>query len=152
MIGRVLRLPPVLFLLTVTAAGVLHVRFPLTLGMPSFALGMTAGAIVMIVAVTIASLAFVEMRRHRTTIEPGQRPTSLVVGSVFAYTRNPLYVSLVLVVAALALMIDSWWFVAGAAVLGLVLDRVVVRSEERVLEEVFAGEYLAYKRRVRRWV
>ncbi len=141
-----------LFLLAATAAAVLQARFPLALGMPSFWWGMGAGIVVAAVAVTIAAAALIEMRRHRTPVEPGQRPRSLVTGSVFSRTRNPLYLSLLLMMLAIALAANALWFVLAAVGLWIVLDRVVVSWEERTIAEIFPDEYLEYKRRVRRWL
>ncbi|HYI11380.1 MAG TPA: methyltransferase [Thermoanaerobaculia bacterium] len=152
MIARIVRLPVVLFLLAITVASIIHARFPIPLGMPSFAVAMTAGGILLLAAVAIAGAALAAMKKHRTTVEPWQRPSSLVTGSVFAFTRNPIYLSLLLIVLGLALMADAFWFVVAAAVLWLVLDRVVIRSEERIVEEAFADQYVAYKNRVRRWL
>jgi protein-S-isoprenylcysteine O-methyltransferase Ste14 len=152
MFARVLRLPPVLFLLMATAAAVLQARYPLALGLPSFRWGMSAGIVVAAVAVTIAAAAFMEMRRHRTPVEPGQRPRSLVTSSVFSKTRNPLYVSLLLMMLAIALAANALWFVLAAVVLWIVLDRVVVSWEERTIGEAFPDEYREYKSRVRRWL
>lgn len=113
---------------------------------------MIAGIVVAAAAVTIAGAAFLEMRRHRTPVEPGQQPRSLVTSSVFSRTRNPLYVSLLLMMLAIALATNALWFVLAAVVLWIVLDRVVVSWEERTIAEIFPDEYLEYKRRVRRWL
>lgn len=152
LIGRMLRLPAVLLVLALTAAAVMQAQVPMSLGMPSFAIGMMAGSIVMLAAVVIAGLAMATMRRHRTTIEPGQRPTSLVTSGVFARTRNPIYLGMLLIVIAIGLMTNGLWFLAAAVVLMVVLDRLVIRWEERTIETLFGDEYLAYRRRVRRWL
>lgn len=146
----ILRLPPVWLIGMIAAASVLHSRLPLSFGVP-FDLGLVAGGFLGLSAVTIAVLAFAEMRRSGTTIEPGRRPTALVTRGPFSFTRNPLYVAQILLVLALAVAMDSLWFVAAALVLWIALDRLVVVVEERTIEEAFGEEYRAYKRKVRRW-
>lgn len=152
LIGRMLKLPAVLLVLALTAAAVMQAHVPMSLGMPSFAVGMIAGSLMLLVAVAIAGSAMATMRRHRTTIEPGQRPTSLVTSGVFARTRNPIYLAMLLIVIAIGLMTNGLWFLAAAALLMVVLDRLVIRWEERTIETLFGEEYLAYRRRVRRWL
>lgn len=152
MIGRLIRLPPVLFLLAVICATALQLGFPVALGISSFAFGMLGGATLWLLAVGLAAAALAEMKKHKTTVEPGRRPSSLVTSGVFAFTRNPLYLSLLLCVAGLALMTDILWFIGASIALGLVLDRVVIKREERVLEETFGNEYITYKNHVRRWL
>ena len=152
MIARLLRLPAVLLMLAITVAGLVQTRFPLALGVPSFTAGLVAGVALLAIALAIAGSALAVMKRHRTTVEPGQRPSRLVTANVFAFTRNPIYLAMVLIVLALAILADAIWFALGAVVLFVVLDRVVIRAEERIVEDVFGEEYVAYKRRVRRWL
>jgi protein-S-isoprenylcysteine O-methyltransferase Ste14 len=152
MLARILRLPVVLFLLALTGGSVIHRWFPVPLGLPSFAWMMLSGGSLMLAALLLAAAALLTMRRHRTTVEPGQRPSTLVTGGVFGLTRNPIYVALVLLMAAIALMADAVWILVAAAVLWLLLDRIVIRAEERIVEEVFGEQYVAYKGRVRRWL
>ena len=141
-----------LFLLTLTGGAVVHARFPLRLGVPSFAIGMIAGTVTWLAAVAVASFALAELRKHRTPVEPGQRPTALVTSGVFAFTRNPLYLSLLLVATGLAFAVDALWLAISATLLWLLLDRAVILDEERLLEETFGDEYIAYTRRTRRWL
>lgn len=152
MIARIVRLPPVLFFSFLVAGSAIQSRIPLSLGMPSGDLALATGGVLMIVAATIAFAAISEFRRYRTTVEPGQRPAALVTTGVFSFSRNPMYVALVLASCGIAAMTDALWLLGTAALLWLTLDRFVVRSEERVIEQTFELDYLAYKRRVRRWL
>ena len=125
---------------------------PLSLGLPSFTVGMALGGVLLAAAISIAAAALSNLRSHRTTNEPGQVPTALVTTGVFRLSRNPLYLSLVLVMASIASMADSVWLAASAVLLALALDRVIIRAEERVLEQEFGRAWLEYRSRVRRWL
>jgi protein-S-isoprenylcysteine O-methyltransferase Ste14 len=103
-------------------------------------------------AVTIAGAAILTFRRHRTTVEPGQLPSTLVTGGVFAWSRNPIYVALIAIEAAIGIMADSLWILGAALLLWIVLDRVVVRREEEMIESVFGEAFRDYMRRVRKWL
>lgn len=142
----------VLLCLALAAAAVIQARVPISLGISSFGVAMTAGGILLLTAVAIAGAAMAEMTKHRTTIEPGHRPASLVTKGVFARTRNPIYLAMLLLVLAIALMTNVAWFVPAAVVLSVALDRIVIRSEETMIGEAFGDEYDDYKRRVRRWL
>jgi protein-S-isoprenylcysteine O-methyltransferase Ste14 len=151
-IGRLLRLP-VVQLLILLIAGMLAQRvMPLSLGLRSSRIAMIVGGAILVVAIAVAAAAIVRFRRHQTTVEPGQRPSALVTDGIFARSRNPIYVALVLIAAAIGIMSDSPWILLTALVLWVILDRVVVRSEEKMIEETFGEDYRAYKRRVRRWL
>lgn len=63
-----------------------------------------------------------------------------------------MYLSLVLVLVAIAVYFLSLWFFLAALALFLLLDRIAVVPEESYLEKKFGERYLDYKSRVRRWI
>src|SRR5215204_778655 len=71
----------------------------------------------------------------------------LTTAGPFGYSRNPAYLSLAMIYAGIAVLRNSLW-----AILFLPLVLYVIGREERYLERTFGEEYLAYRRRVRRWV
>ena len=83
---------------------------------------------------------------------PGVASRALVTDGPFAFTRNPLYVTMTLLYVATAVAFDSLWALAllpfglAALVWGAILP------EERYLSEKFGEDYDAYRRRVRRWL
>jgi protein-S-isoprenylcysteine O-methyltransferase Ste14 len=152
MLVRILKLPLVLLLLGLTAAAVMQARIPISLGMPSFRAVMAAGRLLLVIAFVLGASAMLQMRRHRTTVEPGHLPSSLVTSGIFGRTRNPIYLAMVIFVLAVALMTNGAWFVVAAIVVCGLLDRIVIASEERMIGEAFGEEYAAYRQRVRRWI
>ncbi len=70
----------------------------------------------------------------------------------FRYTRNPGYLSLAMIYAGIAVLRNSLWAILLLPLVLYVIQREVIGREERYLERTFGEEYLAYKRRVRRWV
>jgi protein-S-isoprenylcysteine O-methyltransferase Ste14 len=149
---HIVRLPPVLFFSFLAIGSVLHNVFPVSLGLHSLTPAFLAGSGMLLCAFAIASAALFQMRKHRTPVEPGQQPTALVTSGIFARTRNPLYLSLVLVLGGIAVMTDALWLAVASIGLSLTLDRVVIQSEERLLDRTFPDQYASYKRRVRRWL
>jgi protein-S-isoprenylcysteine O-methyltransferase Ste14 len=63
-----------------------------------------------------------------------------------------MYLALVMILLALAVLWLSAWFLAGAAALLLLLDRLAVAPEERYLAGKFGDDYVAYRARTRRWI
>jgi protein-S-isoprenylcysteine O-methyltransferase Ste14 len=144
--------PPLLFVVTLgSGAAVQHFR-PRPIAPYSFAAGMLAGSVLLLLAATVGIWALVKMRRVRTPVEPWEEPRVLVTSGPFRVTRNPLYVSLTMVHAALAVTINSAWLAAATVLLPLLIDRLVIRREEVVLAGVFGPQYEAYRDRVRRWL
>ena len=79
-------------------------------------------------------------------------PSGLVTGGVFRLSRNPIYLSLLLAAAGLALIWGTLWGWLGVAILFAMLDRLVIAKEEAYLATRFGAAYEAYKGRVRRWM
>lgn len=90
-------------------------------------------------------------RRARTTLVPNKPATAIVTEGPYRWTRNPMYVSLVLLYVAAALAVNNWWSLAFLPIVALVIDRAVIAREERYLAAAFPEEYAAYRQRVRRW-
>ena len=144
--------PPVYFLACLIVGSVLQYVHPLRLGPYSFRAGAIAGVIVLALAATMGMSAALLMMRRRTPIEPWKDPVHLVTSGPFRVSRNPLYLTLTMVLIAVSIIANSIWLLIAGAVLLLLLDRVIVRREERVLHQVFGDEYRSYKSRVRRWI
>lgn len=102
----------------------------------------------------LALLAFASFRLAKTTINPldPSRASALVTGGVFRVTRNPMYLSLLLLLIAYAVRLGSWVEVLGPAFFAAYVTRFQIIPEERILAVKFGGPYLAYKRRTRRWI
>jgi protein-S-isoprenylcysteine O-methyltransferase Ste14 len=90
--------------------------------------------------------------RHRTTIVPHHRVASLVTTGAYRLSRNPMYTGLAVLYLGVALLIGSWWPVALWTVVLLAVYRLVIRPEERYLEQRFGSAYTQYRARVRRWL
>ncbi len=100
----------------------------------------------------LAPAAALTMHRAKTAIVPHHTSTALVTTGPFRFTRNPLYVSLGLLVLGVALAVNSAAMTVMLAPWVLVMDRGVIAREERYLGAKFGDDYRAYCRRVRRWV
>lgn len=127
----------------------LMIRVPT--GMPTF-LRYGLAAVFAVAAVSLATGALLFLRRADTRAEPWQPTTAIVTGGVYAYSRNPMYVAMVLFYLAAAVAADSVIALILLLPLLLVVHYGVVAREERYLEEKFGDEYRAYTAAVRRWI
>ena len=93
-------------------------------------------------------------RIAKTTVDPlhPERAAQLVVSGIYRRTRNPMYLGMLLLLAAwtvylghpLALItLPFWvWFIG----------RFQIRPEEAALRRLFGSSYVAYCSTVRRWI
>jgi protein-S-isoprenylcysteine O-methyltransferase Ste14 len=115
---------------------------------PVRALG-AALAVAGVVVVVHAFMRFVvEGAGTPAPIAPTER---LVVGGLYRYVRNPMYLAVVAVIVGQALFLGRPVLVAYAAVVGAAVATFVRAYEEPTLEARFGAEYDAYRRAVPAW-
>ena len=103
-------------------------------------------------AMALATWFVRTMRGADTTLDVDKPVSSLVQDGPFRYSRNPGYLSLTMLYAGIAILRNALWAILLLPLLVVVTKRELIEREERYLERTFGEEYLAYKRRVRRWV
>ncbi|HEY3120321.1 MAG TPA: isoprenylcysteine carboxylmethyltransferase family protein [Vicinamibacteria bacterium] len=142
--------PPVFFLVGLGAGWLLtpllppHPFPPLVVSVASGVLGVAGGALIV--------WAMATFRRARTSVDPRKPATTVVSDGPYRFTRNPIYLSLALLTAALSLHMNLLGPLLVLPVVLVVVDRAVIAREERYLERKFGEEYRSYKSRVRRWL
>jgi protein-S-isoprenylcysteine O-methyltransferase Ste14 len=88
----------------------------------------------------------------RGTPAPVDAPKKLVVRGLYRYTRSPMYLGVLTVISAWAILLQAAPLVFYAALVGTSFHLVVVLYEERQLHRAFGDEYDAYRHRVGRWL
>ena len=146
----VIAFPPLIFAAHVVAGGLAHWLWPIPL-LPSPS-ARTIGAILAVAAGAQAFWAARIMNRAGTNVRPSQPTTAIVAAGPYTYTRNPMYLSLCLLYLGISLLIDGVLPVLFLVPLALTLHFGVIKREERYLAAKFGETYLAYQRRVRRWI
>jgi protein-S-isoprenylcysteine O-methyltransferase Ste14 len=142
--------PPFVYAAAVVGGLLLNRRWPIAIGggMPRDVIGW--GLVALWLALTFGSIGLF-WRRH-TSIIPNRPASTLVAAGPYRFTRNPMYVGLALLTAALGILLDTWWPII-LLVPALVFIRVaVIAREEEYLRRRFGAEYEAYLRQVRRWI
>jgi protein-S-isoprenylcysteine O-methyltransferase Ste14 len=104
-----------------------------------------------ILAGTAVTLAAQRQMDASWRIGIDNRPTALVTGGLFRYSRNPIFLGLGLFLAGVGCTVPAWWSLMGAT-LALAAIRVQVVWEERHLAQLHGRPYLDYAARVGRFV
>jgi protein-S-isoprenylcysteine O-methyltransferase Ste14 len=92
------------------------------------------------------------MRLDGQSENPYKPTLGIIEKGPFRVTRNPMYLQMVLVCLGLAILLLNWWLLLLTPVCAWLLWRLAIAPEEAYLEAKFGDEYLAYKKRVRRWL
>ena len=115
-------------------------------------LGGLATALFVGLGVSIIALSFREFARAGTSLRPDRGARALIQSGSFGYSRNPLYVAVILLLLGAGVWVNSAWIWLSCALLVPVMNRLVISREERHLESQFGQVYLEYKKTVRRWL
>lgn len=105
-------------------------------------------------AAIFGSLAIIAFRRNKTTIDPvnPHRAKVLVQSGVFRLSRNPMYLSLALLLGALASVQESPLATIPIAAFLLVMNFSQIPREEQALRRAFPDEFASYCAKTRRWI
>ena len=120
------------------------------------------------------SLAELSEYEHKDVSEPHAnvlvRPPFLYLGALFAgalielflplgpglaggtLRRNPIYIGLSVLYAGLAIALTSGWALLALPIVIAVMNKGVIEREEAYLAREFGEDYLAYKKKVPRWL
>jgi protein-S-isoprenylcysteine O-methyltransferase Ste14 len=93
-------------------------------------------------------------RRARTTVNPWRPHASstLVVNGIYRYTRNPMYLGLLLALLGWGLYLANVYALILAFTFVPYMSRFQIRPEERALRQTFGQQFRGYCGRVRRWL
>lgn len=145
--------PPVLFVAALLLGIVAHRIAPVAVGPPSaFPFLRLVGLVLALGSGVLAAAAFVTLGRHHTTFRTDRPVSALVTSGPFRLTRNPMYLSLVFLIAGVSALVNSLWPLAWLVPVVVVVQRLAIAPEERYLAELYGSVYGRYRRRVRRWL
>lgn len=110
------------------------------------------GSLLSVAILGFGAWAIVVFRRAGESELPWRSTVRVVQHGPYRFTRNPMYVQLVLFCVGVAILLTNVWILLLTPICAWLLERLAIVPEERYLERKFGEEYLAYKRRVRRWL
>lgn len=141
--------PPIIFLGSILLGIVLNWAWPLHFRPLIF---WWLGPLFTGCAVLLFLLSFREFRAAGTSVQGSKRSTAIVRTGPYRYSRNPIYVSFILLGVALSVWLNNLWLLVMLVPAVGVIEAIVIPREERFLEQTFHEQYTSYKAAVRRWL
>src|SRR5215468_10612935 len=108
------------------------------------------GAVVFVLALALFAWAIVTITRAGSNVPTNRPTTAIVEGGPYRFTRNPIYLAMVLGLIGLAVAFDKLWLLMLLVPFALIIRYGVVAREEAYLERKFGDVYRGYRWRVRR--
>jgi protein-S-isoprenylcysteine O-methyltransferase Ste14 len=95
-----------------------------------------------------------EFKLHNTTISPlnPNKSSSLVSSGVFQFTRNPMYLGMLLILLGWADLLDTILAFSGAAVFFIYISFFQIKPEEEMMKKKFGHDFIQYCEKVRCWL
>ncbi|MBL4599135.1 MAG: isoprenylcysteine carboxylmethyltransferase family protein [Rhizobiaceae bacterium] len=148
--AKVKILPPIIPMTALAVGGGIHFLAPIEI-LNSNALQIVGISFVFI-SILIVAIAAKELSNAKTAFDVRKPSTSLVTSGIFRFSRNPTYLSMMLLCFGIALMANSASMLLTSIFAGSGLCLLVIRHEETYLENKFGEQYKSYQRAVRMWI
>ena len=143
--------PPIAWAVAVLAGLALNWLTPLPF-IPAAMRAGWLGAVVFALALALFAWAIATMTRAGSNVRSSLPTTTIVDTGPYRFTRNPIYLGMVLGLIGLAIAFNSLWLLLTLVPFVLVIRYDVVAREEAYLERKFGDDYRRYRARVRRWL
>ncbi len=143
--------PPVHLLLTLAAMAGFHYLLPVA-QFTYEPYTKYAGIAVIVLGISITAVAAGAFWKAGTPVVPFEKSTALVTGGLFRYTRNPMYLGMIVLLLGAGLIFGSVGSLFPIPLFAWIIITNFIRGEENFLQEIFGDEYLKYKSKVRRWL
>lgn len=143
--------PPILFFGCLFAAIFLSRVIPFGF-LTTSGLVALAGWLLVVAALLLMGWAFMTFANSGTTILPHKTSTALISTGPFGFSRNPIYLSEIMLLVGLGLTENPLWYCLAAYVFKQLVTRLAVEREEAHLKARFGADWEAYAGRVRRWL
>ncbi len=107
-----------------------------------------------LLGLVISLVSMVAFTRGRTTMDPKQpaSASNLISTGIYRYSRNPMYLGVLLILAGWAIYLGNVLSFPGLFVFTAYITRFQIIPEERLLSQKFGVAFDSYKNKVRRWL
>lgn len=104
-------------------------------------------------AIVIMFLAIYAFSKAKTTVDPMQpdKASQLVTNGIFRYSRNPMYLAMLLILLGFGLKLGNAFNTLLAAGFVYFMNHFQIKHEEEALRQRFGKSYQLYLKAVRRW-
>ena len=97
-------------------------------------------------------LAWLQFKRSATAVCPTVETSRIVKNGLYRYTRNPMYLGMLLMLLGASFMMGTIPSMLAPVVFFLIIDKVFIPYEEDKLQAAFGDSYNEYMGATRRWL
>jgi protein-S-isoprenylcysteine O-methyltransferase Ste14 len=127
-----------------------HLLLPLARVVPGF--WRFLGIIPMILGLLLANSGAREFGKAKTGFQLQTGGSLLVISGPFRYSRNPMYLGIVLWLIGLAVLLGSLIAFLFPLLFFVLANFLLIPPEEKKLQQTFGEQFISYRKHVRRWL
>ena len=143
-------MPPYYFFSCIALEVILHLLVPFY--KYTFSHYQWIGLPIIVIGISINLIAKETVLKSKSTVIPFQKPRLLVRHGPFRYSRNPMYLGMLLVLIGESILLGSLGTLIAPILFVLIITLKFIKPEEEMLKNVFENDYINYKKEVRRWI
>ncbi len=142
--------PPIIFLVFLLAGIAINRFWPWAF--VTSGLRFPIGVPIVFLSFALFGLVLREFSKAESSVDHRKPTRELITSGPFRYSRNPIYVSMVMLSLGIAVLVNNFWIVLMTVPAAVAVHFLVIHKEEAFLAEKFGDEYRRYRASVRRWV
>jgi protein-S-isoprenylcysteine O-methyltransferase Ste14 len=110
------------------------------------------GIIAMVFGLILANSGAEEFRKAKTGFRLQTGGSSLVTSGPFRYSRNPMYLGMLIWLTGLAVLLGSLIAFLFPLLFFVLANFLLIPPEEKKLQQTFGEQFARYRQGVRRWI
>jgi len=156
--ANVISFPPIIFLFsmnlafTVAMSNMYHYQIYHVPDVLDFFRSKPIGILLIFMSLIIFYISIKQFNKHSEDPVPTTPSNLIIVNGIYSYTRNPMYLGLLLMQIGLGMLLSVIHIVMFTVFTYLILKYFVIFPEEKYLEDKFGDVYIRYKKSVNRWI
>ena len=143
-------MPPYYFFSCIALEVILHLLVPIYKYNISYCQWL--GLPILVIGILVNLQAKGTVLKSKSMVIPFQKPRLLVRHGPFHYSRNPMYLGMLLVLIGESILLGSLSALIAPILFVLIITLKFIKPEEEMLKNVFENDYINYKKEVRRWI
>ena len=143
-------MPPTYFIVLLILSIGMHFLIPIKKIIPSSYTHV--GTILIIFGIIINIWADAIFKKSKTTVKPHETPTSLETAGPFRISRHPMYLGMAAILLGASIVLGSTITFIFPVIFVILIEMIFIPLEEKNLDKQFNTKYIAYKKKVRRWI
>ncbi len=143
-------MPPTYFIILLFLSIGIHFVFPvIKLISPPYNY---LGILIIILGIILNLWTDLLFKKKQTTVKPHKMPSFFISSGPFRISRHPMYLGMALILLGVAVFLGSLISFVFPIIFIVIMEKLFIPIEEKNLEKKFGNKYIAYKKRVRKWI